>query len=137
MKHAIPAVGAAVLAATSIPAQPAELRETVTSVFERPVANIEGKSLIALEVMYPPGAASASHSHPRSAFIYAYVLSGEIVSAVDDEKPRIYRTGEGWHELPGAHHRVSRNASTTKPAKLLAVFIVDTNERQLVTADRK
>jgi hypothetical protein len=30
-------------------------------------------------------------------------------------------------------HDVSANASTTKPAKLLAVFVVDTNETELTT----
>jgi quercetin dioxygenase-like cupin family protein len=115
----------------------ARLQETVNRIFERELPNIAGKSLIALEVLYPPGAASPSHTHPKSAFIYAHVLSGEIISAVDEEKPRVYQPGEGWHEIPGAHHRVSRNASKTKPAKLLAIFILDSGERQLVVPDPK
>jgi quercetin dioxygenase-like cupin family protein len=115
----------------------ARLQETVNRIFERELPNIAGKSLIALEVLYPPGAASPSHTHPKSAFIYAHVLSGEIISAVDEEKPRVYQPGEGWHEIPGAHHRVSRNASKTKPAKLLAIFILDSAERQLVVPDPK
>jgi quercetin dioxygenase-like cupin family protein len=136
MKHFILAAGAALLAAASIPALSygtTELQETVTPVFEGALPNVPGKSLIAVEVVYPPGGASPSHTHPKSAFIYAYVLEGEIVSAVDGEKPRVYRAGESWHEVPGAHHRVSRNASTTKPAKLLAIFVMDPAERQLVT----
>jgi quercetin dioxygenase-like cupin family protein len=88
-------------------------------------------------VLYPPGAGTPSHTHPKSAFIYTYVLSGEVVSAVDDEKPRLYRTGESWYEAPGAHRRVSRNASKTKPAKLLAIFVVDPGERQLVLPNPK
>jgi len=135
MKKAILAAGAAILAAVSIPALvhgTSELQETVTPVFERALPNVPGKSLIAIEVLYPPGAASPSHTHPKSAFIYAYVLSGEVISAVDDEKPRVYRAGESWHEVPGAHHRVSRNASATKPAKLLAIFVLDPAEPQLV-----
>jgi quercetin dioxygenase-like cupin family protein len=140
MKHAILAAGAAILAVAAIPALvhgTTELKETVTPVFERALPNVPGKSLIAVEVLYPPGAASASHTHPKSAFIYAYVLSGEIVSAVDGEKPRVYRAGEGWYEVPGAHHRVSRNASTTKPAKLLAIFVLDPGERQLAVPSAK
>ncbi len=31
----------------------------------------------------------------------------------------------------GGGHNVSANASQTKPAKLLAVFVVDTNETEL------
>ena len=110
----------------------AKLRETATPIFERKLPNVPGKSLLAVEVVYPPGAASPSHRHPPSAFIYAYVVSGEVVSAVDDEQPRVYRAGESWSEAPGAHHRVSRNASKTKPAKLLAVFVKDSGKGQLV-----
>ncbi len=141
MKRAILAAGALMLAAaTSIPAHAqgtTTLEETVTPVFEHELPNVPGKSLIALEVRYAPGGASPSHTHPKSAFIYAYVLSGEIVSAVDDEEPRIYRAGEGWYEVPGAHHRVSRNASKTEPAKLLAIFVMDPGERQVVFPDAK
>jgi hypothetical protein len=48
----------------------------------------------------------------------------------------IYRLGESWYETPGAHHAVSRNASATKPAKLLAVFVVDTDDKVLTTPDK-
>jgi quercetin dioxygenase-like cupin family protein len=106
-------------------------------IFERELPNAPGKSLLAVEVVYPPGGASPPHRHPASAFIYAYVVSGAIVSAVDDQKPRIYRAGESFYEAPGAHHRVSRNASTTKPAKLLAVFVKNSGNGQLVFPDGK
>ena len=36
-----------------------------------------------------------------------------------------------FSELPGDRHGVSANASETKPAKLLAVFVVDTNKTEL------
>ncbi len=140
MKHAILVAGAAILAVTAIPAhadRTAELQETSTRVFERELPNVPGMSLIAVEVLYPPGAATPSHTHPKSAFVYAYVLSGELLSAVDDEKPHLYRTGESWYEVPGAHHRVSRNASKTKPAKLLAIFVVVSGEQQVVFPDPK
>jgi quercetin dioxygenase-like cupin family protein len=90
---------------------------------------------LAVEVVYPPGGASPAHRHPDSAFIYAYVVSGEVVSAVNDGRPRVYRAGESFYEAPGAHHRVSRNASRTKPAKLLAVFVKDSGKGQLVFPD--
>ena len=111
--------------------------ETTTRVFEQSLPNAPGKALIAAEVLYPPSGSTPSHTHPQSAFIYAYVLSGEIESAVDDEKPRIYRAGEFWYEAPGARHRVSRNASRTKPAKLLAVFIVDGGVEKLAIPEAK
>jgi quercetin dioxygenase-like cupin family protein len=42
-----------------------------------------------------------------------------------------FRAGESFSENPGDRHGVSANASTTEPARLLAVFVVDTNEKEL------
>ena len=107
--------------------------ETATKNFEAAIPNIPGKSLIAVQVDYAPGAASPSHTHAKSAFIYAYVISGAIESKVNDGETRIYRTGESWSEQPGAIHSISRNASKTEPARLLAVFVLDTHEKALTT----
>ena len=107
--------------------------ETVAKNFEAAIPNIPGKSLIAVEVNYAPGTASPSHTHAKSAFIYAYVISGAIESKVNDGETRIYRAGESWSEPPGAAHSISRNASKTEPAKLLAVFVLDTGDNPLTT----
>jgi quercetin dioxygenase-like cupin family protein len=107
--------------------------QTVTKNFEAPIPNIPGKSLIALEVDYATGGASPTHTHAKSAFIYAYVISGAIESKVNNGEMRIYRAGESWSEAPGATHSISRNASKTEPAKLLAVFVLDTNDNPLTT----
>jgi quercetin dioxygenase-like cupin family protein len=113
----------------------ASLGETVTVAADEANPNLPGKRLVTHIVDYPPGASSASHRHARSAFIYAYVLSGEIRSQVDDEPVRVYRPGETWFERPGSYHRVSANASDTKPARLLAVLIVDAADEQPVIPD--
>ena len=107
--------------------------ETVVVDFERAIPNIPGKSLVAVEVTYPPGGASSAHTHANSAFIYAHVVSGQIESKVNDEPARVYQAGESFYETPGSHHGISRNASKTEPAKLLAVFVVDTGEVELTT----
>jgi quercetin dioxygenase-like cupin family protein len=114
----------------------AAAHETVKPNFEQAIPNLPGKSLIALEVEYPPGASSVPHVHAKSAFIYAYVISGAIESKVNDGKVRVYRAGESWSEPPGASHAVSRNASKTRPAKLLAVFVVDSDDKELTTPVR-
>jgi quercetin dioxygenase-like cupin family protein len=74
-----------------------------------------------------------AHTHPRSAFIYATVLEGAIASKVNDGPETVYRAGENWTELPGDHHAVSKNASATERARLLAVFVLDSGETELVT----
>jgi quercetin dioxygenase-like cupin family protein len=77
------------------------------------------------------GGYSSGHTHPQSAFIYATVLEGAIRSQIKDGPVTIYKAGQSFSEMPGDRHAVSANASKTKPAKLLAVFAVDTNETQL------
>lgn len=83
-----------------------------------------------VEVNYAPGGSSTAHRHPGLTF--AYVLEGEIVSKVGDEPEKTYATGQMWMETPGQLHAVSRNASTTKPARLLAILLAEKGE-QLTT----
>jgi quercetin dioxygenase-like cupin family protein len=108
----------------------------VSVVSDQELPNVPGKSLRAVLVEYAPGAGSPSHRHPTSAFIYARVLEGAIRSKVNEELERTYQAGESWTEKPGDHHQVSRNASATEPAKLLAIFVVDTSDRQIVIPDK-
>ena len=116
--------------------QPKASGETVTLAFRHAIPNVPGKSIVGVVVRYPPGGKSRPHHHAPSAFITAYVLSGAIRSQVNNQPERMYRTGESWTEPPGAFHRVSENASPTEPASLLAIFIVDSNEKNLTTSDR-
>jgi len=101
---------------------------TVTPVFKEKLPNVPGRNVIAVTVDYPPGGKSKPHHHAPSAFIFAYVVSGAIRSQVEGEPARVYKAGESWRELPGAHHVVSENASATEPARLLAVFVVGDGE---------
>lgn len=108
----------------------------VSVVFAQELPNVPGKSMRAVLVDYGPGAGSPSHRHPSSAFIYARVLEGAIRSKVNDGPERTYKTGESWTEKPGDHHQVSHNASDTEPAKLLAIFVVDTKDQKIVIPDK-
>jgi quercetin dioxygenase-like cupin family protein len=130
---------ALLLITTALAASPglAQNVEQVKPVFDHALPNVKGKRMVAVVVTYPPGAKSPAHHHARSAFIYAYVLSGTIRSQVDDAAPKIYQVGEGFFEVPGSHHRISENASDREPASLLAVFVVDSNDKALTTPDRE
>jgi quercetin dioxygenase-like cupin family protein len=110
-------------------------RAKITVVFDHALPNVPGKSMKGVLVEYAPGGSSPAHTHPKSAFIYATVLEGAIRSQVNDGPVTVYRAGENWSEQPGDHHAVSANASDTDPAKLLAVFVVDTNETNIVIED--
>lgn len=123
--------------AFGVSAGPAQDGADVKVVFEHAIPNIEGKRLVAVVVSYPPGGKSPAHHHDPSAFIYAHVLSGAIRSQVDDEPAKIYHAGEGFYEVPGAHHSISENASDRDPASLLAVFVVDSKDTPLTIPDKK
>ena len=76
-----------------------------------------------LTVEYPPGASSPSHHHDGA--IFAFVAEGAVVTALDDGPERRFEAGQGWYERPGQIHRVARNASATRPAKLAVVFLTN------------
>jgi quercetin dioxygenase-like cupin family protein len=79
------------------------------------------REITLLEVKYAPGAGSPAHSHAHG--VMAYVVSGSIVSQVNDGPEQTFHAGDAWWEPPGAIHRVSRNASASEPATLLAIYI--------------
>ncbi len=98
--------------AMATPAAAHGVGETVTPHFQQTIPNMPGKSLIALVVDYTP--ASPSHVHAKSAFIFGYVLSGEVESQVNDGRRRVYRSGE-IYETPGSR-TIAPTASTCTPA---------------------
>jgi quercetin dioxygenase-like cupin family protein len=130
-------VGAAALlalAATFLGSRPVMATgDQVQVVFSQKLPNVPGKTLTAVAVDYAPGGKSGPHHH--AGVVFAYVVSGEIRSQVDEGPARVYHAGESFFEGPGAHHVVSENASASKPAKLLAVFVADDGS-ELTTFDR-
>jgi quercetin dioxygenase-like cupin family protein len=97
--------------------------ETTTTLQRQKLADAPGKTGMLVLVSYAPGQASKAHRHPGS--VFAYVIEGEVVSQLEGQPPVTYRAGQSWYESPRVPHLVSRNASDTAPAKLLAWLIVD------------
>lgn len=88
-----------------------------------PALNGEKLAVNMVEVSYAPGEASPAHSHPCP--VIAYVVDGEIRSQVEGQPEAVYKAGESFYEAPNGIHQVSANASRTKAAKLLAIFVCD------------
>jgi quercetin dioxygenase-like cupin family protein len=63
------------------------------------------------------------HRHNAHGFIY--VLEGTIVMAVNGEPPVTLTAGQMFYEGPNDIHTIGRNASETKPAKLLVFLLKD------------
>lgn len=117
--------------------QAADAPTKATVVYDHVLPNAPGKSIKGVLVEYAPGGTSSAHHHAKSAFIYATVLEGSIRSQVNNGPVTTYHAGESFTELPGDRHSVSENASKTETARLLAVFVVDTDDKVLTTPDSK
>ncbi|MBX5048823.1 cupin domain-containing protein [Rhizobium lentis] len=109
----------------------------ITLVYEHALPDVPGKSIRGVLVEYGPGGYSPAHTHAKSAIIYATVLEGAVKSQINGGPVRSFKAGESFTELPGDHHGVSANASDNEPSKLLAVFVVNTDEKVLTIPDRK
>lgn len=131
MRKLIAALALAGMTALSATATAADGNAKITLVYQHELPNVPGKSIKAVLVEYGPGGSSPAHRHADSAFIYATVLQGAIQSQVNDGPVKVYHAGESFSELPGDRHSVSANASPSEPARLLAVFVVDTAEANL------
>jgi quercetin dioxygenase-like cupin family protein len=101
--------------------------ETLTPLLQQALPNVTGKTFTSAVVDFPPAARAVPHRHGE-AFIYAYVLDGDVRSQIDGEPMRTYHQGENWVEQPGAHHVLTENVSQTEPAKLLVVFVSNTGD---------
>lgn len=119
----VASLGALLAASEAAQSQPANRGRGPIFQHDLPDLALKGWSVTAVEVNYAPGGSSNAHRHPGLTF--AYVLEGEIASKVGDEPEKTYATGEMWMETPGQLHAVSRNASTVKPAKLLAILLAE------------
>lgn len=95
----------------------------VTPLITKDLAGIAGKEGMVLTVEYPPGAVSTKHRHNANTFVY--VLEGSIVMQVEGGQEVTLGPGQTFYESPSDIHSVSRNASTTKPAKFLVFFVKD------------
>ena len=100
--------------------------EKIQPVMRQAIPEVTGKNVLMATVSYTPGQASEAHMHTGS--VFAYVLEGHVMSQLEGSPTKTYGPGESWYEAPGTHHLVSRNASKTKPAKLLVFAIVGEQE---------
>ena len=82
-----------------------------------------GKEVLMITVEYPPASSDPVHRHYAQAFVY--VLEGTVVMQVKGGKEVTLTPGQTFYEGPDDVHVVGRNASTTKPARMLVVLVKD------------
>jgi quercetin dioxygenase-like cupin family protein len=111
--------------AVLLEAEPAQGTGQVKPVFQQALPNLERKdwAVTAVEVHYNAG--EASHAHQHAGFVVGYVLEGEIRFQLRGQPEKTFRAGEMFFEPPGSVHQVSANASSSKPARLLALIFAE------------
>ena len=102
----------------------------VTSLMSKDLPESPGKEALMIMVEYPPGSSDPIHRHNAQAFVY--VLEGSVVMQVKGGEQVTLTPGQTFYEGPDDIHVVGRNASKTKPAKLLVVLIKDKGAPVLV-----
>jgi len=92
-------------------------------VFKHDLPNLtmDGWEVTVSHVDYAPGRVGAVHHH--AGFVLAYVLEGAVITKISGQgDEQTYTAGQMFYEQPGATHEVSKNASQTEPARLLAMI---------------
>lgn len=103
---------------------------TTTVVGSEPLAAEPHKRITSMVVDFPPNAFTPEHHH--EADLYVHVLKGTIRSQLGGQKVETYTKGQSFFEPDGSTHLFAENASTTEPARILAVFVHREGARLMV-----
>lgn len=106
-----------------------------TQVMKQAIAEFPGHEMTMTTLDIPPGGGSAPHRHPTT-YNFGYVLEGSYRIKLDDGPERVLTRGDTFYEAPNQLHAVSRNASTTEPAKVLVVGVAETGKPTTVPEPR-
>ena len=102
----------------------------VTPLMSKDLPDFPGKEVVMITVEYPPGGSDPIHRHNAHGFLY--VLEGSVVMQVKGGQEATLTPGQTFYEGPDDVHTVGRNASTTRPAKLLPILVQDKGAPLLV-----
>lgn len=105
----------------------------VQEIIQHMLPGMDNKEATLVVVHYAPGEGSMPHRHPGP--VFGYILEGTIISQVEPGPPITYRQGQAFYEPPMHVHRISRNASKTRPAKLLAFNITEKGQPLTLPAE--
>ena len=94
---------------------------------------LPGREISMIIVEHAPGGSSPIHRHHAHALVY--VLEGSVVMQVKGGQQVTLTPGQIFYEGPDDVHVVDRNASSTKPAKLLVFLIKDKGAPVLVPVE--
>jgi quercetin dioxygenase-like cupin family protein len=100
-----------------------------------PTLTMDDWEVTVSHVEYAPGRVGTPHRH--AGFVLAYVLEGSVVAKISGQgEEKTYTVGQMFYEQPGATHEVSRNASASERAMLLAMIFAKKGATLTTPVDR-
>ncbi|KAF4628964.1 hypothetical protein G7Y89_g9179 [Cudoniella acicularis] len=97
----------------------------ILPVYRYQLSNSPGKSIVGLQVTFPPNGSTPPHRH-AGAFLAVAIFSGSVLNKVNNDPMQIIHAGGSFHEHPGCHHKISDNASKTEEVALFVTLVLDT-----------
>ena len=88
------------------------------------LADVPGKTAIMGIAEIAPGVSAGRHSHPG--YEFGYLLEGSAVMQFDGEPPTELKAGDSYVIPAGTIH--DARATGTGPARVIAIYIVDTDK---------
>lgn len=107
---------------------------TLTEVFTHDLPNLtmQDWQVHVNWVDYAPGRVGTRHRHPG--FTLAYVLEGAVITKITGQPEQTFKAGQMFYEPPDSIHEVSKNASQTDRARLLAMNFVPKGQQLTIPA---
>jgi len=99
----------------------------VTPLMKQAIPEYPGHEVTMITLDIPPGGGSGPHRQPGH-HTFGYVLDGAYKIKVESGPERVLHKGESFYEAPGQLHAVSQNASTTEPAKVLVLQLMESGK---------
>ena len=78
--------------------------------YDYELKNAPGKSVVGVEVTYPPNGWTPPHTH-SGATVVATVTEGQILSGMNGNPPKVYEVGEHFMICPAAITRWGRTTA--------------------------
>jgi len=93
--------------------------------------NLPAQSLTSVTIELQPGISVPSHYH--GGFVFVYVISGAVLSQLNQEAAVVYYAGDSWIEKPGDQHSLTKNISDVESAKILAVIVAKNGAKRQIS----
>ena len=105
----------------TVTAQTAAPQSSRKTLMAKDLPDFPGKEAMVYIVEYPPGTNNSPHRH--NGHVFLHILEGQLNAQVKGGELTVLNPGDTYYESPTDIHVISRNPSSTTPAKAM-VFLI-------------